>query len=136
MFITENTTVADVEKHPFVGITSMPLFIHTEMDEVPIYDPYTFEEGKKLVMKTRTIDVKSFYGDYNNLVENSKNSGSMVYFHPTEDGKIVHKKPLSGSCVRMAQVKLTNYEFNKKCNETLNIAEKSSKNKYSYLLIR
>jgi hypothetical protein len=140
MLITENTTVADVEKHPFVGITTMPLFIHTEMDEVSIYDPISFERVFKKTMTSKPINVTVFRGNYRDLVENTRCKGGMVYFFPTDDGKIVHKDS-DGEYVRMAQVKLTNYHFNQKVyyESAKKIYEpevETLQKNYKYILIR
>ena len=84
-------------------------------------------------------NIKIFRGNYSDLVENSKCKGGMVYFYPTQDGKIVHKD-WDGEYVRMAQVKLTNYHFNQKVYESARRAyepdvETPQKN-YKYILIR
>ncbi len=139
MLITNKTTIKDVEGCPFIGIVNMPVFNHIEYDEVTTYDPFNFNEHKKVVLKTEPTSVKVFRGNYKDLVINTHAKGGMVYFYPTDDGKIVHKD-IHGEYVRMAQVKLTNYHFNQKVYEyarkvnepKIEIPQKN----YKYLLIR
>ncbi len=138
MLITNETTIKDVEGCPFIGIVNMPMFNHIELDEVKTYDPFNFNEHKKVVMKTEPTSVKVFRGNYKDLVINTHAKGGMVYFYPTHDGKIVHND-FGGEYVRMAQVKLTNYHFNQKVYEyarkvnepKIEIPQKN----YKYLLI-
>jgi hypothetical protein len=140
MIITNKTTVKDVEGCPFIGVVNMPMFMHIELDDIPIYDPFTFEKGSEKTMTSKPIDVKVFRGNYKDLVENTKCKGGMVYFLPNHDGKIVHKDS-GGEFVRMAQVKLTNYHFNQKVYESArkvyepDVVEIPQKN-YKYILIR
>lgn len=137
MLITNKTTIKDVEGCPFIGVVDMPMFMHCEMDEVTTYDPFSFHEHKKVVMKTNPIQIKTFRGNYRDLVTNTHNKGGMVYFYPDRDGKIVHRD-CGGEYVRMAQVKLTNYHFNQKVYESVRQAiepELPQKN-YKYILIR
>jgi hypothetical protein len=140
MLITNKTTVKDVEGCPFIGVVDMPMFMHFEMDETSIYDPISFERVCKRTMDSKPIDVKVFRGNYRDLVENTQAKGGMVYFFPTDDGKIVHKDS-GGEYVRMAQVKLTNYHFNLKVYESAikasepKVIETPPKN-YKYILIR
>lgn len=140
MVITNQTTIKDVEGCPFIGIVDIPLFMHCEIDEVTTYDPFSFHEHKKVVMNTKPINIHAFRGNYRDLVENTRCKGGMVYFFPTDDGKIVHRDS-GGEYVRMAQVKLTNYHFNQKVYESARkiyepeVNETPQKN-YKYLLIR
>jgi hypothetical protein len=140
MIITNKTTVKDVEGCPFIGVVDMPMFMHIEIDETVIYDPFSFNEHRKVIMNTKPIDIKTFRGNYKDLVQNTQAKGGMVYFYPTDDGKIVHKD-LGGEYVRMAQVKLTNYHFNQKVYESVrkasepDVVEIPQKN-YKYILIR
>jgi hypothetical protein len=140
MLITNKTTVKDVEGCPFIGVVDMPMFMHFDLDEVSIYDPFSFERVFKRTMTSKAIDVRLFRGNYKDLVENAKHIGGMVYFYPTDDGKIVHKDS-SGEYLRMAQVKLTNYHFNQKVYESVrkvsepDVVEIPQKN-YKYILIR
>ena len=139
MTITNKTRIKDVEGCPFIGIVNMPLFNHIEYDEVTTYDPFNFNEHKKVVLKTKPTDVRVFRGNYKDLVENTKAKGGMVYFFPTHDGKIVHKD-FGGEYVRMAQVKLSNYCFKQKVYQSarkvnepeIEIPQKN----YKYILIR
>ncbi len=139
MKITNKTTIKDVEGHPFIGVVDMTMFIHPEMDEVSYHNPFNFREESKLVLKTRPISVTIFRGDYRDLVSNTKAKCAMVYFLSTIDNKIVHKDA-HGEYVRMAQVKLTKYDFNRKVQELVikrsesNVIETPQKN-YMYLLI-
>jgi len=140
MLITNKTTIKDVEGCPFIGVVDIPMFMHCEMNEVTTYDPFSFHEHKKVVMNTKPINVTVFRGNYKDLVENTKCKGGMVYFFPSENGKIVHKDS-DGEFVRMAQVKLTNYHFNQKVYESArkvygpDVVETLQKN-YKYILIR
>jgi hypothetical protein len=139
MNITNKTTIKDVEGCPFIGIVNMPLFNHIEYDEVTTYDPFNFNEHKKVVLKTKPTDVRVFRGNYKDLVENTKAKGGMVYFFPTDDGKIVHKD-IHGEYVRMAQVKLSDYYFNQKLRQfAIKVDEpkiETPQKNYKYLLIR
>ena len=47
MVITKETTVYDVKDCPFIGIVDMPIFMHVEIDEFPVYDPINFERISK-----------------------------------------------------------------------------------------
>ncbi len=140
MLITNKTTVKDVKGCPFIGIVNMPMFMHCEMDEHKIYSPIDFSQQSKVVQNTKPINIHVFRGNYKDLVENTRCKGGMVYFFPTDDGKIVHKD-CGGEYVRMAQVKLTNYHFNQKVYESARkiyepeVIETPQKN-YKYLLIR
>jgi hypothetical protein len=139
MLITNKTTVKDVEGCPFIGVVDSPLFMHFDLDDVPLYDPISFERVSKRTMTSKPINVTVFRGNYRDLVENTRCKGGMVYFLPTDDGKIVHKDS-DGEYVRMAQVKLTNYHFNQKVYESVRKVsepevEISQKN-YKYILIR
>lgn len=139
MLITNKTTVKDIEGCPFIGVVNMPMFMHIEMDEHKIYSPIDFSQQSKVVMNTKPIDIKVFRGNYRDLVENTRCKGGMVYFFPTDEGKIVHKD-CGGEYVRMAQVKLTNYHFNQKVYESARkvyepVIETPQKN-YKYILIR
>jgi hypothetical protein len=139
MLITNKTTIKDVEGCPFIGIVNMPMFNHIELDEVKTYDPFNFKEHKKIVVKNEPTSVKIFRGNYKDLVQNTTAKGGMVYFYPTDDGKIVHKD-IHGEYVRMAQVKLTNYHFNQKVYESVGKffepKIETPKKNYKYLLIR
>ncbi len=140
MLITNQTTIKDVERCPFIGVVDMPMFMHFDINEVPLYDPISFERVSKRTMTSKPIDVKVFRGNYRDLIENTKCKGGMVYFFPSENGKIVHKDS-DGEYVRMAQVKLTNYHFNEKVYESVrninkpDVVETPQKN-YKYILIR
>lgn len=140
MLITNKTTIKDVEGCPYIGVVDRPMFMHFDLDEVPLYDPISFERVCKRTMNSKPIDVKTFRGNYRDLVENTRCKGGMVYFFPTDDGKIVHKDS-DGEYVRMAQVKLTNYHFNEKVYESVrninkpDVVETPQKN-YKYILIR
>lgn len=136
MLITNKITVKDFERCPFIGVVDMPMFMHFDLNEVSLYDPIS----SKRTMTSKQIDVRVFSGNYKNLVENTKCKGGMVYFLPTDDGKIVHTDS-AGKYVRMAQVKLTNYHFNQKVYESSrtvfepDVVETPQKN-YKYILIR
>jgi hypothetical protein len=139
MLITNKTTIRDVEGHPFIGVVNMPMFMHMEIDEHKLYSPIDFHEHGKIVMNTKPINIKTFRGNYKDLVQNTQAKGGMVYFYPTHDDKIVHKDS-DGEYVRMAQVKLTNYHFNQKVYESARKTfepeiEEPQKN-YKYILIR
>lgn len=141
MIITNNTTVKDVEGHPFIGIVDMPMFMHFDLDEVSLYDPINFERVSKTTMNSKPISVNYFRGNYRDLVENTRCKGGMVYFYPTDDGKIVHKDFGGNEYVRMAQVKLTNYHFNQKVYESVRKINEEDvvdvpHNDYEYILIR
>jgi hypothetical protein len=139
MIITNKTTIKDVEGCPFIGITTMSLFLHMELDEDSSYYPYNFNKHTKVVMRQKTVDVKTFRGNYKDLVENTKYKGCMVYFFPTDDGKIVHKD-IHGEYVRMAQVKLSDYYFKQKLRQSAKKVDepkiKTPQKNYKYLLIR
>jgi hypothetical protein len=140
MEITNQTTIKDVERCPFIGIVDSPMFMHFELDEVSNYDPFSLHKVSRVVMNSKPIQIFTFRGNYRDLVTNTQGKGGMVYFYPTVDGKIVHRD-CDGEYVRMAQVKLTNYAFNRKVYENVRqvfepeIVEKPQKN-YKYILIR
>ena len=139
MLITNQTTIKDVERCPFIGVVDMPMFMHFDINEVPLYDPISFERVCKRTMNSKPISVNYFRGNYSDLVENTKYKGGMVYFYPTHDGKIVHKD-FGGEYVRMAQVKLTNYHFNQKVYESVKKLTEPEvaipQKNYKYILIR
>lgn len=140
MIITNKTTIKDVEGCPFIGITDMPIFLHGEIDQVSVFDPDSFNEITKVIMTTKPIQTDVFRGNYRDLVQTTQGKGGMVYFKPTQDGKIVHKDS-KGEYVRMAQVKLTNYHFNEKVRESVRKVNepeiiKTKQKNYKYLLIR
>jgi hypothetical protein len=140
MIITNKTTVKDVEGCPFIGVAYFPMFNHIELDETVTYDPFSFNQHKRVVTRANPININTFRGNYKDLVQNTRCKGGMVYFYPTIDGYLVHKGP-EGEYVRMAQVKLTNYHFNQKVYESvrkaskLDVVEIPQKN-YKYILIR
>lgn len=140
MEITNQTTIKDVERCPFIGIVDSPMFMHCELDEVSNYEPFSLDKVSRVVMNTKPIQIFTFRNNYRDLVTNTQNKGGMVYFYPTVDGKIVHRD-CDGEYVRMAQVKLTNYHFNQKVYENVRqvfepkIVENPQKN-YKYILIR
>lgn len=140
MLITNKTTIKDVEGCPYIGVVDRPMFMHFDLDDVPVYDPISFERVSKKTMNSKPVSVNYFRGNYRDLVENTRCKGGMVYFFPTDDGKIVHKDS-DGEYVRMAQVKLTNYHFNQKVYESVrnnnkpDVIETLQKN-YKYILIR
>lgn len=140
MLITNKTTVKDVKGCPFIGVVDMPMFMHFDINEVPLYDPISFERVSKKTMTSKPIEVRVFRGNYRDLIENTRRIGGMVYFLPNDDSKIVHTD-LAGEYVRMAQVKLTNYHFNQKVYESVgkafepDVIETPQKN-YKYILIR
>ena len=139
MEITNQTTIKDVERCPFIGIVDSPMFMHFELDEVSNYDPFSFNQIKKVVTRANPININTFRGNYKDLVQNTQNKGGMVYFYPTHDGKIVHKD-FGGEYVRMAQVKLTNYHFNQKVYESVKKLTEPEvaipQKNYKYILIR
>lgn len=139
MLITNKTTVKDVEGCPFIGVVDRPLFMHFDLNDVPLYDPISFERVSKKTMTSKPINVTLFRGNYRDLVENTRCKGGMVYFLPTDAGKIVHKDS-DGEYVRMAQVKLTNYHFNQKVYESVRKVSEPEveilQKNYKYILIR
>ena len=114
MEITNQTTIKDVERCPFIGIVDSPMFMHFELDEVSNYDPFSLHKVSRVVMNSKPIQIFTFRGNH---------------------------RDCDGEYVRMAQVKLTNYAFNRKVYENVRqvfepeIVEKSQKN-YKYILIR
>ena len=141
MIITNNTTVKDVEGCPFIGVVDTPMFMHIDLDETYTYNPYNFNKEFKTTMNSKPISVDKFSGNYRDLVEKTIGKGGMVYFYPTDDGKIVHTDFAGNEYVGMATVKLTNYHFNQKVYESVrninkeNVVEIPQKN-YKYILIR
>lgn len=147
MEITRKTKIKDVEKHPFVGITDSPLFIHCGINEINtprMYDPTTFDviqPIRKLVLEQKSLAVKScsFDGNFNNVIDGAVKDECMVYFLPDLDGKLIHTD-LNEDYVRIARVKLSNHELTNKLID-LKYYEESTKpndiaSDYSYILIR
>lgn len=148
MFITNETTITDVEGHPFIGITKFPCFLHIGLEEtsdnsgVPLYCPKTFKLIKSLKSVTKTLEIKTFRGNPNQSLSNSIYNKEMIYFLPTELDKIIHED-IFGEYVRITTVKLSDHDFNTK-NDALSkffdnkLFENNIviENDYKYLLIR
>ena len=85
MLITNKTTIKDVKGCPFIGVVDRPMFMHFDLDEVPLYDPISFERVSKRTMNSKPISVNYFRGNYRDLVKNTKCKGGMVYFFQLEN---------------------------------------------------